>query len=187
MGAARHEELDVAVDATVEGEVGLLRVDAVVLGVVHAHNELVGLARGPERVGDVDAEGGVAAVVVREGGAVELHVCRGVDAIELKVDNLICLVRRRGERASIGAGAAPVVIAAVLAVDGVPRVRNVDLGGGAIWPREAPALVQVLIGAHGYPFSRHACRRASRAVRVPCMPTRRVLGMPIDISVYGAI
>ena len=186
VGAARHEELDVAVDATVEGEVGLLRVDAVVLRVVHAHNELVGLAHGPERVGDVDTEGGVAAVVVREGSAVELHVCRGVDAIELKVDNLICLVRRRGERAGIGAGAAPVVIAAVLAVDGVPSVRNVDLDGGAVWPREAPALVQALIGAHGYPFSRHACRRASRAVRVPCMPTRRGLGMPTDVSVYEA-
>ncbi len=142
------QQLDIAVDAAVEGEVGLLRVDAIVLGVVDGHAQGVG-AR-DQRVGDVHAEGRVAAVVVAQGLSVDLDVGRGVDALELQVDDLRGGVeRRRVKAALVGAGAAPVVVAAVLAVDGVPGVGHVDLLNGAGGTREIPALVQVDVSAHG--------------------------------------
>ena len=146
-----HEELHVAVDAAVEGEVGLLGVDAVVLGVVDGDPERV-RARLDE-VRDVDAEGRVAAVVMAAGDAVDLDVGGGVDALELEVDNLAGRVERGDlERALVDAGPAPVVVAAILTVEVVPRVRDVHRNRGVPGLGEGPALVEVRVRAHAPSF-----------------------------------
>lgn len=117
---ADHHQADVAVDTAVECKVGLLGVDTVVDAVVHLDGELVVFC---QQVGDMDTEGGVAAVVGADVPAVQQNFGAGIDALELQPDFLrSCVERRSGKGGAVGAGAAPVIVAAVLAVFCVPRV-----------------------------------------------------------------
>ena len=145
---ADHHQPGVAVDAAVEGKIGLLGVDAVVAAVVgHDLQGVLVLQQG----GDVGAEGGVAAVVVDDLLAVQRNVGRSVDALKLQVDHLGSGVKvGAGKGFGVGAAAAPVVVAAVLAVDVVPGMGHVHGGDGLVRAAETPALVQTDLVAHSF-------------------------------------
>ena len=73
---------------------------------------------------------------------VELHFGRSVDAVELQVDALRAgVIFRRGKFGLVGAGKALVVVAAVLAVLGVPGMRQGDGAGGLARHGKLPCLV----------------------------------------------
>ena len=171
---ADHHQPGVAVDAAVEGKVGLLGVDAVVAAVVgHDLQGVLVLQQG----GDVGAEGGVAAVVVDDLLAVQRNIGRSVDALKLQVDHLGSGVKAgAGKGFGVGAAAAPVVVAAVLAVDVVPGMGHVHGGDGLVRAAETPALVQTDLVAHSFPllrsawdsFERHSSLSPNRGSAAPC-------------------
>ena len=137
----------IPVDAAVEGEIRLLGIDPVIFGVVHLHDHVVLFL---QMIGDVGTEGGVAAVMGHDDGAVEDDLCRGVDAVELQINQLILPVSGHGEGLFVNAGAAPVVIAAVLTVQVVPGVGDVQTGFGAVMVAEEPVCVEDRCFAHGF-------------------------------------
>ena len=114
----------IAVNAAVEGEIGLLRVDGVVVAVVNRNHQLIcTIVQG---IGDVHTEGGVAALVFGHFLTVQTDNCSHSHAVKLQ--NRAAAVGQLGlfQRAGIGAGAAVVVVAAVLTVHGVPSVGEGD-------------------------------------------------------------
>ena len=137
---SRHaDEPGLAVQPAIEREVGHLRVDALVRAVVHVHRQHVVV---PEGVGQIHAPRGVAAVVVHERRPVERHVRRGIRPLQFEVHPLAGRQLAARDAALIAAGAAVIVVAAVLPVQGVPCVRQRD--GLRRLPRlgERPAVVQ---------------------------------------------
>ena len=145
---ADHHQADVAVDAAVEGEVGLLGVDAVVDAVVHLDGELVVFC---QQIGDMDTEGGVAAVVGADVPAVQQNFGAGIDALELQPDFLrSCVERRSGKGGAVGAGASPVIVAAILAVFCVPSVGQLHQNGLAVRPGELPVLHELGDASHSF-------------------------------------
>ena len=112
----------------------------------------------PQQFGDVGAEGGVAAVVVADGGAVQNHMGAGVDAVKLNPDLMGGGVKLgSSETGAVDAGAAPVVIAAVLTVAGVPGVRQVHRCGGAVGAGEFPTLHDFGDFSHGAAILSFCC------------------------------
>ena len=140
------QQADVAVDAAVEGEVSLLGVDAVVFAVVRFHDQLIAVG---QKRRDIRAEGGVAAVVAGDLHPVQRDLGAGIHALKLQPDLLGILVKsgRRKPRL-VDAGAAPVVVAAVLAVDVVPGVRQVHGSGLTVRTGELPVLHQLGRASH---------------------------------------
>ena len=155
--ALRHaDEVYVAVEAAVEGEVGHLRVDAVVGGVVNADTDQ-GIAGAADRVGHVRAPGGVAAVVMGDVLAGDVQVRGGVRALNLD-EQLVALGQILiGEGLHVPAQAAVKIARAVLTVDGVPGMGNIDKvsrlghGGGQIIlaHHERPLAVEADDISHG--------------------------------------
>ena len=114
----------IAVNAAVEGEVGLLRVDGIVVAVVNGNHQLIcAVVQG---IGDVHAEGGVAALVLGHFLTVQTDNCSHSHAVKLQNRATAVGQLRLFQRAGIGAGAAVVVVAAVLTVYGVPGVGQGD-------------------------------------------------------------
>ena len=143
-------EIDVAVYAAVESEVGRLRIYRFVGAVVHFHFQLVVVQ---ELFGDVDAEFGVASVVAAHFLAVERHFARRVDALEFEVDLLAVRHFGTGDRALVLAHEALVVVAAVLSVHAVPGMRHVDVRHRTFFG-EFPAFVEIDKSSHiGSPFA----------------------------------
>ena len=143
---ADHHQPGIPVDAAVEGEVGLLGINVVVAAVVGHDLQVVFVL---QQGGDIRAEGGVAAVVVDDLPAVQRHVRGGVDALKFQIHCLGGRVEvRPGKAAGVGAAAAPVVVAAVLAVDVVPGMGHIHRDNLLVGAAEAPALVQRNFVAH---------------------------------------
>ena len=114
----------IAVNAAVEGEVGLLGVDGVVVAVVNRNNQLIcTIVQG---IGDVHTEGGVAALVLGHFLTVQADNCSHGHAVKLQNRAAAIGQLRLFQRAGIGAGAAVVVVAAVLTVYSVPSVGKGD-------------------------------------------------------------
>ena len=123
MGCADADEIHISVQAAVEGEIRHLRVNGVVRAVVHSDDEQ---RFAGEFIGDIDAPCGVAAVVVRHVPAVCVDIGRGVGAADLEI---IAVGRRQIElidRFCVIAGAAVEVISAVLSINRVPGVGQID-------------------------------------------------------------
>ena len=140
------QQTDVAVDAAVEGEVSLLGVDTVIFAVVRLHDQLI--AVGQQRR-DIRAEGGVAAVMAGDLHPVQRDLGAGIHALKLQPDLLGILVKSgRRELRLVDAGAAPIVVAAVLAVDVVPGVRQVHGSGLTVGAGELPVLHQLGRASH---------------------------------------
>ena len=116
-------EVYVSVKTAVEGKVSHLRINGLVGGVVN-NNSNVGLIG--KLVGKIDSPGGITAVVVSNLLACYVYVCGGVGAADLEVVSVslgeICLL----ECLYIEAGAAEIVVSAVLTVGSVPCVRKAD-------------------------------------------------------------
>ena len=114
----------IAVNAAVEGEVGLLRVDGVVVAVVNRNNQLIcTIVQG---IGDVHTEGGVAALVLSQLLLVQIDL--GGHGNGVKLQNGASAFRQDDVRqhGGVAAGAAVVVVAAVLTVYSVPSVGKGD-------------------------------------------------------------
>ena len=142
-----HHQFHVPVNAAVEGEVRLLGIDPVVHAVVHLHHQVILLR---QQSGDAAPEGGVTAVVVQHRMAVQLHIGAGIHALKLQIH----ILRRRvesghGEVLLIGAGAAPVVVAAILPVHSVPGVGDIHRAGVSLRAGEGPLFIQIDPCSHG--------------------------------------
>ena len=114
----------IAVNAAVEGEVGLLGVDGIVVAVVNGNKQLIcAVVQG---IGDVHAEGGITALVF--GYFLTVQADNGSHSHAVKLQNRAAAVGqlRLLQCTGVGAGAAVVVVAAVLTVHGVPGVGQGD-------------------------------------------------------------
>ena len=119
MGFAYADKTYVAVKAAVEGEVGHLGIYAVVGSIVNSYDQQV---RVLHCIGEVYAPCGVTAVVVSQLLAVEIYVCGGVGALKLQIIAVSCGQLGFSEALGVVAGAAEVVVAAVLTVNSIPAV-----------------------------------------------------------------
>ena len=151
-GTDQRIELELAVfsltqpEAAVEGEVSLLGVNAVVFAVVDLDGQLIVLA---QYGGDIRTEGGVTAVVAGDLHAVQRNSCAGIDTLELQPDLLGSNIKGGcRELRFIGAGTAPIIIAAVLTIDVVAGVRQIDGDGLAVRAGELPVLHQLGRASH---------------------------------------
>ena len=135
-----HQQAHVTVDAAVEREIGFLGVNMVVDTVVHLHGQDVLLS---QQGGDIGAERGIATVVHADLGVVQDDLCAGVHALELEPHLLADLLKGRSRKTgAVDAGAPPVIVAAVLAVDGVPGVGQVHGSGVPLRADELPVFHQ---------------------------------------------
>lgn len=127
----------------VEGEVGFLGIDKVIFAVVGDDGQLVLFF---QQSGDVHPEGGEAAVVVGNLGAVQADLGAVAHTLELQPNLLGSGVKSGGRKAGfIGAAAAPVVVAAILTVDVVPGMGQVDRDGFAIRPVNCQFFISVVV------------------------------------------
>ena len=144
-----HQQAHRAVDAAVEGEVGFLGIDRVVFAVVGDDGQFILLF---QQGGDVRPEGGEAAVMGCDLGAVQADLGAVAHSLKLQPDLLGSGVKGgRGEAGFISAAAAPVVVAAILAVDVVPGMGQVDRDGFAIRAGELPVFHQRGRASHSVP------------------------------------
>ena len=156
VGFGHGDEIHVAVEAAVEREVRHLRIDRLLGAVVHAEGEEHVAARAGG-VGDVRAPGRIAAVVMGDVRAVHIQISGGIGAVDFQKEPLVLRNLLAGEGLHIPAQAAGIVIAAVLSVDGVPCVGEVDVTGRAghrlgdvlAAHDERPFAVEVYGFAHG--------------------------------------
>lgn len=118
------DQVDVTIDATVEGEVRLLGIDPVVFPVVDEDLEDVFLF---QATCEIDAESGISAIVLADFLFVEDDPTGGIDALEFDIEPLSFLHFRAGEAVEVDGFPAIVVPAAVLAVKGVPGVGKGDV------------------------------------------------------------
>ena len=135
----------IAVNAAVEGEIGLLRVDGVVVAVVHIHAQQV--AAVAQRIGNVHAKCRIAALMLSELLLVQIDL--GGHGNGVKLQNGASVFRQDDVRqhGGVAAGAAVVVITTVLPVDGVPGVGQGD-GFVVSFFGKNPVLVQKNCLAH---------------------------------------
>ena len=119
----RHgDQVDRAVQAAVEGEVCFLGIDIVVAAVVHGDRKRVLF---PQLFGQLHAEGRVAALMPAEFFTVEIDLAGMSGAVQLQ-EQPVSGGLVFGQLADIPANAAMIVVAAVLAVHGVPCVWQGD-------------------------------------------------------------
>ena len=135
----------IAVNAAVEGEIGLLRVDGVVVAVVHIHAQQVTAVA--QRIGNVHAKCRIAALMLSELLLVQIDL--GGHGNGVKLQNGASVFRQDDVRqhGGVAAGAAVVVIATVLPVDGVPGMGQGD-GFVVSFFGKNPVLVQKNCLAH---------------------------------------
>ena len=138
-------QLHVPVNAAVEGEVRLLGVDAVIFGVVHGHFQLVNVL---QKLGNLTAEGGIAAVVGADLGAVESHSCGSVDTGKIQVNAFLRTKGGKGEVFPVNASTSPVVVATVLAIQVIPGVGKVYWENGVVVVLELPVFVDAKLFSH---------------------------------------
>ena len=145
MGGRHDMKRYIAVNAAVEGEVGLLRVDGIVVAVVNGNHQLIcAVVQG---IGDVHAESGVAALVLGHFLTVQTDNCSHSYAVKLQNRAPAVGQLRFLQCTGVAAGAAVVVVAAVLTVHGVPGVGQGD-GFLVSFLGESPAGVQQNCLAH---------------------------------------
>ena len=145
MSSGHNMQRYIAVNAAVEGEIGLLGVDGVVVAVVHIHAQQV--AAVAQRIGNVHAKCRIAALMLSELLLVQIDL--GGHGNGVKLQNGASVFRQDDVRqhGGVAAGAAVVVIATVLPVDGVPGVGQGD-GFVVSFFGKNPVLVQKNCLAH---------------------------------------
>ena len=159
VGLGDGNDIDIAVQTTVEGEVCHLRIDFVVGGVINGDHQQIFLC---QCIGHIHAPGGVTTVVVRHGLAVQVDIGRGVGALNFQKIPVCCGQICLGNGFGVVCGAAPVVVAAVLPVNGIPAVGNVDSlpirakrgGDGSGFFGEKPVLIDTYNLPHVF-YLRH--------------------------------
>ena len=114
----------IAVNSAVEGEVGFLRVDGIVVAVVNGNNQLIGTV--VQSIGNVRAESRVAALVLGHFLPIQADNCSHSNAVKLQNHAVTVGQLRFLQCTGVAAGAAVVVVAAVLTVYSVPSVGQGD-------------------------------------------------------------
>ena len=116
-------QVHVPVQSAIEREIRELGVHPVIFAVVGDDGQEVFSIR--QRAGQIHPEGGITAVVAGQMGTVQVDVRAAVAAPDFKE---VCLIGLFGnlQLPRIGRSAPPVVSAAVLTVDVVPGMRQVD-------------------------------------------------------------
>ena len=149
MNLVDDQQTNRTINAAVEGEIRLLGIDAVVFAVVGDDDEVI--CFGKQRR-NVHAERGIAAVMDADFPAVYGDRCGCVDAVEFEPDLFAVPVKRRaGKGTLVSAASALVIVSAILSVDVVPGMGNVDLDGLSVKTGELPALTEINRLAHGAP------------------------------------
>ena len=114
----------IAVNAAVEGEIGFLRVNGVVVAVVHIHAQQV--AAVAQRIGNVHAKCRIAALMLSKLLLVQVDLGGHGNGVKLQNGTSVFRQGNVRQHGGVAAGAAVVVIAAVLPVHGVPGVGQGD-------------------------------------------------------------
>ena len=130
---------NIAVNAAIEGEVGFLRVNGVVVAVVYIYAQQV--AAVAQRIGNVHAKCRIAALMLSKLLLVQVDLGGHGNGIKLQNGTSVFRQGNVRQHGGVAAGAAIVVIAAVLPVHGVPGVGQ---GDGFIVTvfRKNPILIQ---------------------------------------------
>ena len=130
---------NIAVNAAIEGEVGFLRVHGVIVAVVYIYAQQV--AAVAQRIGNVHAKCRIAALMLSKLLLVQVDLGGHGNGVKLQNDTSVFRQGNVRQHGGVAAGAAIVVIAAVLPVHGVPGVGQ---GDGFIVTvfRKNPILIQ---------------------------------------------
>ena len=130
---------NIAVNAAIEGEVGFLRVNGVVVAVVYIYAQQV--AAVAQRIGNVHAKCRIAALMLSKLLLVQVDLGGHGNGVKLQNGTSVFRQGNVRQHGGVAAGAAIVVIAAVLPVHGVPGVGQ---GDGFIVTvfRKNPILIQ---------------------------------------------
>src|SRR6266436_2026128 len=123
--------MHVAIKAATESEVRAQRRDIRVRSVVDLDSDNVVRADG-DVGGCVKCESPETALVLAQEVAIEIHVCDIKRAVELEEKMTACIAAVHSVVAAIPADAAVIIVAAVLAIEIVPGVRQDDLRPGRI-------------------------------------------------------
>ena len=134
------DQKSISVYSAVESEIRFLGVNSVVPAVIGPYFEVVLIG---EKVRDVPAECRVTAVVRTDHSSVQLCFGRSVDTAKFQVDPLIGGELRLCEILLVQASAPPIVVSAVLAVDGVPGVRQIHCSFRTVGPGKMPVPVHL--------------------------------------------
>ena len=121
-----NDQIHVAVYSAVERKVRGLRIYFFGFGVVHAHAQQVCIFYD---IGDAYSESGITTVVARYKLVVEINLRGRVDALKLEIHILVGRCFRRVQRALEHKCRAQIIAAAVLSVDAVPRIWQVERRG----------------------------------------------------------
>ena len=115
----RHrDQPDFPVQTAVEGEVCLLRIHAIIVLVTNGDLQQVLV---PQLSGQLRPESGISSLVVAKLFTVQIHFTGVGSAVQLQ-EHSISGGFLRGQLPRIPAGAAVIIIASILAVDGIPGV-----------------------------------------------------------------
>ena len=117
------DKVHIAVHSAVEGKVSHLGINFIIGGVVNGDNKKVLLCHSP---GEVNSPCGVSAVVMSKRFAVEINISRGIGAAKLKIIALRYGKLAFGEALYVPACTSPIIVVAVLTVDGIPAMGNID-------------------------------------------------------------
>ena len=124
VGGGHNMQRYIAVNAAVEGEVGLLGVDGIVVAVVNRNSQLICTI--VQSIGDVNAESRIPALVLGYFLTVQTDNCSHSHAVKLQNRAAAVGQFRLLQYTGVAAGAAVVVVAAVLTVYSVPSVGKGD-------------------------------------------------------------
>ena len=154
MGLGHQNQADIPVQPAVKGEIRLLRVDSLAAGVADRDSQLVVVL---QVIGQIHPEGRIPAGVLGQLFAVQIDFGRHGRALKFQPDPAVFRRFRPVQVAEIPAFAPVVVVAAVLAVLGVPgvgqRYRDARNIGGVFGLDEGPILIQRMNGTHRcFPF-----------------------------------
>ena len=117
---AHGDNIDIAINSAVEGEIRLLRINSIVCRVVGGNNKRVFI----KNIIKLNTECRISAIVCNQTFAVKNNLSSRIDALKLEIK----LVARRQvglcKRFFITALASVIIVAAVLTVNAVPCVRE---------------------------------------------------------------
>ena len=124
MTLAYANKVNVSVKTAVEGKVCHLRINAIARRVVNDNGELALLCK---LVGDINAPCRISAVVVRELLCSNVNVSRRVCSADLKIVAIRCGKLRSLDALKVKAGAAEIIVSAIVSVLCVPSMWKIYL------------------------------------------------------------
>jgi len=154
VGTGNADDIHITVDAAIESKVCHLGIYDLVCGVINSNYKQIAVR---QSFGEVYTPGGVTAIVVSEVLAVEIYISGGVCTLKLQIILLSLGKFALFKALHIMAGAAVVIIAAVLTVHSIPAVGQVNpltLGGNSRGQfgilGECPFCVEIVYLSHTF-------------------------------------